>query len=276
MNINVCVMCGSSENLNTSMTINVDNKQITVKICDTDAETATPKVVKDHYLAKKSEIEEIIAKAQALGLDINLPDDPDSIAVARFRDHSEKSEPATIPGPVLGQEMPPDPMQPNLDSAIAAAVEGSEKEGVLSTRTVDSVVQRVQSAAGGETGAESHAAYVPGAGEDKLDPTLLEGKVRMEGAQGRGGQPIAVPAVRVDQTGTTTVRVKQDVDDNILQQRFKELAHSTGADGANKHSFAKAGYDVHNCPICKGDGMVKQRGKLDTCPKCKGSGLLNS
>jgi len=262
INLDACVICGSPESLNTSMTIDVDGEKVTVKICDADADTATPKLVKGHYLSKKLEIEEIIARAKALGLEVNLPDAPDVIATVYKK-----------PEPVATRV---DPTMPALDSAIADAVRGTKEEGVLSTRVVDGVSQRIQSVVGGESGVEAHAAYVPGSGADKLDPILLEGKVKMGAAEGRGGQPIAIPAVRVDQTGTTTVRVRQDMDDGALQRRFKELAGSMGADGANKHSFAASGYDVHNCPICKGDGTIKQRGKLDTCPKCKGSGLLNS
>jgi hypothetical protein len=270
IDLNVCVICGSSENLNTSMTINVDGKEATVKICDTDADTATPKIVKERYLDKKSEIDEIIAKAKQLGLEVNIPDDAGAIATFKelpsLDKKPEQPEPATKSVATTTPKLS-DPTKPGLDPAFADAIDGSEAEGVLSTQTVDGVSQRIRGASGGESGAESHMAYVPGSGQDKLDPTLLEGKVKMEAGQGRGGQPIAIPAIRVDHTGTTIVRVKQDIDDNILQRRFKEFA---GSDSTS------AGYNVHNCPICKGDGMIKQRGKIITCPKCDGTGLLNS
>lgn len=262
--MNVCVICGSSEGLNTSMTINVDNEDVTVKICDTDAETATPKMIKEQYLAKQSEIDEIIAKARALGLEINVPTDPGVLATVEKPVAKAPSQPSV------------DPVQPSLDPAVAAAVEGSKEDGVLPTRVVDSTSQRVQGVAGGEVNAESHMPYSLGSGEDKLDPALLEGRVRMEGAEGRAGQPIAIPAVRVDQTGMTTVRINKRVDDAALQRRFKELAQSADGDGANTHSFAQGGYDVHDCPICKGDGAIKQHTGFETCPKCDGSGLLNS
>jgi len=218
INLDTCIICGSSENLNTSMTISVDDKEITVKICDADSDTATPKLVKDHYADKKSEIDEIIAKAKELGLEVNIPTD----------------------GGIVTVEKPPEPKQtpavdPTIaptqtDPAIMSAIEGTKDDGVLSTRVIDNVSQNIRSISGGEAGAESHAAYIPGSGQDKLDPVLLEGKVKMAAGEGRGGQVIAVPSIRVDQTGTTTIRVKQNVDDNVLQRRFKELAGSVGAD----------------------------------------------
>jgi len=260
MNLDTCIVCGSSENLNTSMTIDVDGEKFTVNICDTDADTATPKLVKDHFLSKKSEIDDIIAKARALGLEVNIPTAPGKIVTVQA--------PEAV---MLGAPVPADPAaiiytDPTiqlLDSAIASAIEGSEKDGILPTGVVDSKAQRVQGVSG--AGTESHSAYIPGSGEDRLDPTLLEGKVKMVGGQGRGGQPIAIPSIRVDQTGTTTVRVRQDVDDTALQRRFKSMANEPSG-----------GYSVHNCPICKGDGVIKQRGQLDTCPKCHGTGLLNN
>ena len=265
INLDACIVCGSSENLNTSMNIDVDGKKITAWVCDADAEDITPKQARGYYLAKKSEIDEVIAKARALGLEVTMPDAPGAIATARRRPE------VGCPAPV-----PTDPTAPALDSAIADSIEGTKEEGVLPTSVVDNVAQRVQGVSGGQAGAESHSAYIPGTGQDKLDPTLLEGKVKMGVGEGRGGQAIAIPSVRVDQTGTTTVRVQKTIDDSILQRRFKEMAGSVGPDGANKHSFAQGGYDVHTCPICKGDGVIKQRGKLETCPKCEGTGLLNT
>jgi len=244
------------------MTINVDGEEITVKICDTDADNATPKLVKGHYLSKKSEIDEIIAKAKELGLQIG-PASPSGLVTVQ-------APPAPAPPPSPRPVPQAGPQQ--LNPVIAAEISGKD---VLPSSVVDSVAQRVQSVAGGEANAESHSAYNPNAGTDKLDPTLLEGKVKMELGQGRGGQPLAVPAVRVDKTGTTTIRVRQDVDDKQLQARFRDLANSTDSDGANKHAYSR-GYDIHNCPICRGEGSIVQRGKLDTCPKCHGTGLLNS
>ena len=65
-----CVICGSSENLNTSMTITVDGKKIEVSICDEDADDVTPKRIKQCYADKQAQIEEVLAKAKALGLTV--------------------------------------------------------------------------------------------------------------------------------------------------------------------------------------------------------------
>jgi hypothetical protein len=260
-----CVICGSSENLNTSMTIYGDGQKIEVKVCDEDADDATPKQVRQCYAEKQAQIAEVLKQAKALGLNVSPPSA--GRAITTVERPVEPAQEAPVP--------PSSQPEPTLNPAIAEAISGSKEDGVLPTSVVDGVAQRIQGAAGGEANAEPHAAHNPNSLQDKLPAEARVGKVKMEAAIGRGGQPMAVPSVRVDGTGTTTVRIQQSVDDGAIQQRFKDLANSVDADGANKHSFA-TGYDVHLCPICRGDSTILNKGSIETCPKCGGTGLLNN
>jgi len=71
MSIQRCVFCDSSTDLNTSLIVTLDNgHKITVLICDTHAEEATVKSARDAYLDKRKKIDDIIAQAKVLGVDL--------------------------------------------------------------------------------------------------------------------------------------------------------------------------------------------------------------
>ena len=47
MKITKCVFCNTSENLNTQMSVVVDNERIETQICDEHADDASPKKIKE-------------------------------------------------------------------------------------------------------------------------------------------------------------------------------------------------------------------------------------
>jgi hypothetical protein len=171
-------------------------------------------------------------------------------------------------------------------------LQGDEEDGILSTRKVDAVTQSVRGvggalsgvakvAFGGSNQAEVNTPHQKTDLADKLDGQHLEGRVKMEAIEGRGGQPVAIPAIRQDGLGTTRIRVTNGANDAQLQQRFKSLADSQiqtpSGDVVNRHGFANEGYDIHNCSFCSGTGSIKET-KIKTipCPRCGGSGLSAS
>ena len=60
-----CVYCESSENLNTSLQVKLeDGSRVSVDICDEHAEEATIKSAREAYLAKQDKIKEVLEQAK--------------------------------------------------------------------------------------------------------------------------------------------------------------------------------------------------------------------
>lgn len=251
-----CIICGSSKDLNTDLTIMVDDEdtgqetvgkiKVKLQVCDLHSEDTTPKMAREKYLDKKLEIDRVIAQAKALGLEINIPTSGSKIATA------------------TKTPVPAAPQQPKQ----AFVAEFDDTKNVLDTGKVDSVMQRIQGVSGavaGSAGIESHSPMAPG--EDKLDPIHLEGRALMGLTEGRGGQPVAIPQVRQDGTGTTRISVNQGEGDSALQRRFKNMAGP--ADAAQQGAYGTS------CTFCHGQGNIAiSKDTTDNCPKCNGSGFL--
>lgn len=258
LEINNCIVCGSDKDLDTELSLIIDSEKVLVKVCAIHAEDITPKAAKEAYLGRKAEIDAVIAQAQRLGLTVQLPSSTKKLVVA---------EGAPKPPPV--------PMAPIAASPIE--LQGTRADGVLPTSIVDAVQQRVHGVAGvaGNVSVESHQPYSSSDMASRLPDGATDGKVKLEIAEGRQGQPIAIPAVRQDGLGTTRLRITKGIGDVELQRRFKDLASkSINASDDQFHSFGAGGYDIRSCPMCKGTGNIaKTTTEVMVCPKCKGSGL---
>ena len=254
LEISNCIICQKSEGLNTSINITVDGVKLAVLLCDEHADTTTPKDAKEAYLRRKTQIEELVKQAEALGVTVSVPDKPGKLAIA-----TKVEQP--------GQ---PQPQQSSLQA--------SDDSPVVDASQADLMIQRVRGIAGSiqgsNTSVESHQAYAPDQMlSQHLPEGAREGKVRLAVAEGRQGQPIVIPAVRQDGTGTTTVRVVKTGGDAEIQRRFKNLAQSRDSDGHNVHSFGQSGYLAKDCPVCHGEGVLTMKGGERQCPRCGGSGV---
>jgi len=267
INLNSCIVCGSDSDLNTDLNVVIDGEKIVVRVCDEHADDITPKRAKELYQEKKAEVDKVIEQAKALGLDVSIPTGDNKIAVATESPKPQGPKPAS-----------PDGFAPHLD--------GDRDDGVLSTDEVDDVMQhKIRGVAGNIAGAdgsvgnaESHSAYTPEAVlESKLPDGARKGKVKMGVAEGRGGSLIAVPEVRQDGTGTTTIKVTKGGNDEQLQRRFKDHASSQDNHGNNVHSFSQSGYAMRTCTMCKGEGTIRKSKKegIVACPRCDGSGMFS-
>jgi len=256
LEISNCIICGSDKDLDTELSIIIDSEKVLVRVCAIHADDITPKAAKEAYLGRKAEIDSVIAQAQKLGLRVQLPTDKQKLVVAE------------------GSPKPP-PVAPTVASPIE--LQGTRADGVLPTSVVDAVQQRVHGVAGvaGNVSVESHQPYSSADMASQLPDGATEGKVKLEIAEGRQGQPLAIPAVRQDGLGTTRLRITKGIGDAELQRRFKDLASkSINAPGDQYHSFGAGGYDIRSCPMCKGTGNIaKTTTEIMVCPKCKGSGL---
>ena len=259
-----CIICGSAKDLNTDLTIMVDDEdtgqdtigkiKVRLQVCDLHAEDTTPKMAREKYQDKKLEIDKVIAQAKALGLEINIPTPGNKIAIATKVHVPATSTPAT---PATLQQ---------FESGFIAELDDSEN--VLDTAKIDSVAQSVQGVGGNVSGSapiQSHTPMTPG--KDKLDPIYLEGKALMGLAEGRGGQPVAIPRIRQDGTGTTRISVNQGDGDLTLQRRFKSMAGH--ADAPQQGAYGT------QCTFCHGEGKIAiSKTDTESCPKCSGSGFL--
>lgn len=247
----VCVVCGSDVDLDTEMTITIDGEKILVKICKTHADDITPKAAKAAYLERKLATDATMAafleQAAKLGM----------VVVPQGKMSTMVTQPVSQP---VSQPVKP---------VVSSELQGGRNEGVLSSSEVDNILQNRVSGMSGSvdgTGVERHAAYNPNDLTDKLPDGARDGLVKMELTEGRQGTPMAIPAIRQDGLGTTRIKVTKSMSDADLQRRFKQLA-------AADHSFSQ-GYDLHRCPMCKGDGQIsKSQTEVIVCPKCGGSGI---
>lgn len=241
--MNTCVFCNKPDNLNTTFNIKLDaDKSVEVHICDTHADDATPKTAREAYLSRQAALDDILAKAKALGFEITIGKEGLS--------HAVDTKPAKKVE-VVAQEIEP-----------ANAIDTNKMNAILSSKRV------VANAAG--TGLGSYAGHSLG-GEGS---ECLAGTVQPEVVQGACGSPLIIPAVKQDATGTTRVAVVRN-NPSEFDRRFKNMAQLANAD--QTPSFVM-GYDraTRNCPMCKGTGESRIKGGSGVCTGCNGSGFVST
>lgn len=252
MNLNQCIFCDSVDNLNTSLTIAVDDGKVVVRICDAHAEDATVKSAREAYLERRKAIDALLAQAKALGLQI--AEQPSGLVIAT------KPQPQT----------PVKPQQPIVEEQIP------DGENVVPTNKLDRLrFQSVGGSVGNGISVSSHSSLDASSLTDKLPEGALEGFAELAVVEGRGGQPLAIPQRRVDKTGVTRITINKSTD-AALQDRFKKMANDTMGD--RTPDFARSGYQhtQRQCPLCKGACVVKQAKKDIMCPKCNGAGVIST
>ncbi len=253
-----CIYCGSKDNLNTTLTIAVDDgKKAVVHVCDVHAEDATVKTARQKYLDRQSRIDELRAQAAELGLEISQPTQG-GLILATVVDQQPKqaSRAPQVPDPSI-----------NDPEMIDARIIDARDKGMTSVGRV----------ASGGVGVESHTSIDLKETKEKLPENALVGRVKMEVVEGRSGVPLALPTKRVDSMGTTDIRLIK-VEDVDLQRKFKQMANQSRSDQGwqNLKHYGKEGYDEQvNCTLCRGSGSIRNAGKNMPCPKCDGNGVLS-
>lgn len=255
-----CVFCDKSGDLNTEMTITLEGgSKVSVHLCDTHADDATPKTVREAYLARQTKIAEVLAQARALGLN-----------VAEFKNDGGILVPTAQPRPPA---MIPPPL-PRTEFDL-------QGDDIVPTSVLDS--SRGMLSVGGATDfghVSSHSSHSLSELKKALGSDL-NGKAKLAVVEAREGMPIVIAETRVDGTGTTRMRISKKEDDSRLQVRFKKMA-----DQSMRHNitpdFARAGYKnaQAECPVCRGACVVKQMVagvvREITCPKCAGLGSIST
>ena len=231
-----------------------DNSKALVKICDAHAEEATVKSAREAYNKRMEQIQQVMEQAKALGLNISESKSGISVAkqehVERPQSNNSSVQPTELKGLIL---------DPNDPSVV--------RTSRLNSREFRSVTGSVQ----GQS-LETHQAYDPNAAADKLDPSALDGYAQMAINEGRAGQHIAIPTIRQDKTGTTTIIINKSENDASLQARSKRIAE---ASMGNENMNYKDGYAGQRlCPLCRGVGFINTGKTRPACPKCKGLGSI--
>lgn len=255
-----CVYCGSTQDLNTQLTISLENgTKITAAICDEHAEDASVKTARAAYLKKQAEIDDFLEKAKALGIEVQAQSGSGGIILAQ--------QPIQHQAGSVVQPQSQVPVVPIVDEKEA-------QEGWVSTAKVDGA--KGMRSVGGSTefgGVSGHSSYQVG-GEDTLGENVRRGKVKMALAEGRAGAPLAVPEKRIDGTGTTRIRIVHKESDHTLQRRFKDMAQdSRQSENNSAGPDFRQGYNesTRTCPICHGDCVIND----ENCPKCEGLGVIS-
>lgn len=242
MNLNTCIFCGTSDNLNTQLGITLDDGvQVTVWICDEHAEDATVKLAKQAYLDRKRQIDDLMEQAKRLGIDLTASAPKATVAPR------QATPPPAIPS---GDDIIPSTQLHSREFVTRGGNAGNVNIPGESGHDVRSVAQ-------------------------KLPQDALDGYAQMDIVEGRGGQPLAIPKKIVDGIGVTRITISKSEDDASLQNRFKRMAQDTMQD--RSPDFARAGYNntQKDCPICRGSGYIRQKGGETNCPKCGGVGQIS-
>lgn len=257
-----CVFCEQTQNLNTQLTITLeDGQKVVVQICESHSEEATVKSARIAYNDKQKKIDDVLAQARALGLNIGSIQQHGSILVAQ----------------APPQQQPQHHPQQLLNEVAPEILKG---DNVVSTDILDT--RRGMVSVGGSTSHGSVASYssIDTSSLEKLPPEARRGKARLVSVEARTGLQIVIPETRVDGTGTTHVKIVKKEDDVKLQARFKRMA-SNSINNNQTPNFAREGYQNSqtHCPICRGECSIKQMVegvvKLVTCPKCDGLGSIS-
>lgn len=199
-----CVVCGSLEGLNTSMTIKIDDKSHSVLICDEHAEETTVKTAREAFLKRQIEIDDLIAKAKALGIEI--PQQP--------------------------VEQPAAPQRKMLIQDTVSAEGQPIPKGTYRKSEADHILNRRNAQISVASGvAASHGSDIRSAEAEKILGSQLDGHVQLAKVPTRAGVPVVIPAKVSDGLGTTEIQIRPSSDQE-LQRRFKGQIDKSEAYGS--------------------------------------------
>lgn len=254
--MNSCVYCSKTTNLNTQLTLNFDNNQkVVVHICDEHAEDATIKSAKEAYYNRNKQIEEVLAQARALGLNIQFEN---GIITATAPAPATAPVQAPIPQAVQPvQQIQPQVVQPQPSPPIT---ENKSSDNTVPTN----LLHKNFDVSMVTTGLERHSGIDLNKVVADLPEGALEGTAEVDAIDGRAGTQIVYQKKRVDGTGTTLIKINKTTD-RELQDRFKRMADDD----------TSAYERMRPCPLCRGNFVIKNGRETIICPKCNGTGEIS-
>lgn len=278
-----CIKCGATSELDTMLTVSLDEGKFNVAVCDKHSEDITPKEAKTLVKQKLDELNKLLKELSGFGYDVNSLG---KIAVATQKDPSP-AEPAPA---VEEQEKPTGLVIANAKGEIIGEKQVGKGLKIKKNTKMLSKVKSIGGAASGAGGAVNLEMRQSLNADDSVDRAIVKAKesgaiskdaevirpvteeVEMQVVRGRGGVPMQIPAKIKHNIGTTRVSVVDTGGDQMLQNRFRQFADHTKRSGGEGHIYGRDGMDVSDCPMCEGTGTARVGG--GKCPKCDGVGLL--
>lgn len=285
---NRCIISGSTENLNTTMEVTLDNEKYKISISDEHEDEASPSLIrklipkrleddqrrKEERLAKLDEFKQLAAD---LGFDL-VKKGSSGLIIAQ--------EPQR-PAPEVRRAAPADPEalidKPTVNMGGAQfkmqkntrqtqKVEGlsiEEAEAALEAakrRSADT--ETIQHATSGEASSfprhqlPDKVAIRTRSGEVVEVDRPKRGAQTMQTVKGREGIPTAIPRTIRGSDGETTITIVDTGGDKTLKARAQQL-------GRMRETGDRADYS-RPCPPCQGTGYHAKK----LCKKCDGVGFL--
>lgn len=238
-----CLMCRSSNNLNTRMTITIDEVSYNICLCDEHAENTTMASLRTQLAKIKKNLEDAMAAAEDAGIPIGTH----SSQPPQHHDQDNTASPE--PQPTQTEHVAPEHSYRIPDSPPNSVISQEHVPPVPPAPPTNTPDPSGQSSLVSEDIAED--------AEDAENNKV----VQMQTFTGRDGKPVNVPRHIEGDFGTTDIYIT-NVTDDVIQRRFKNLDEcAPGQEGYSR-----------KCPLCRGEGV--SRVNNDICPKCKGTGLI--
>jgi len=237
-----CLVCGSTQNLNTVLKISVKEVSYEISICDKHSENITVGKARDLVSKKLLEFEELKKKMLEFGVIIQepgvvpLPSKPIEKQIEPIKKEVIKESVANKP--ISSKEASkPDVLKkipkfnvPKVSSPDAQSYESLDVDGLVHREMENT--KRL--------------------GKDVKLPEVAEIEMQTVNIP---GAPIALPRkIKSDDGSTSTIIITKTSNADIMK-RIKD-------------DPCQSAYDLRECPLCKGSGFV-QNGNT-TCPKCNG------
>lgn len=275
-----CVFCDSADDLNTIMTISIDDKDYKVAIGDSCEDEALPKRIKEALRErieehkkkqkdKESQLEKLKAAAAELGFEL-APSGSLKLMIPVQATATPQATPKDLSNaPIIEQNGGKFVVQKNSRGAASkTGMNADQARSALEVARRESADSFPSSNAGQASEYQSHLLpeSVQVRGHEGQKPEQIS-KINQV-VPGRLGIPTTIPKRIVGTDGQTDIKIVRTGGDNLIQRRMKALNQVRMQ--AEAEGMAQPNDVMRTCISCNGDGDVK--GKV--CIRCQGNGFI--
>lgn len=274
-----CVFCDSTDDLNTVMTMSVEDKDYKVAIGDSCEDDALPKKIKEALKVKieehqkkqddkKSRLEKLREEAKELGFELVPIGSKIAVPVKTV----SAAPPRDLAGaPTIEQNGSKFVVQRNTRNV--SSDKGMSQE---QARTALEVAQQrgVNSFPSTEAGqASEHGSHLlPESVQTKNGGTFRPENISKvnQTVPGRCGIPTTIPEKLISTGGETEIKIINTGGDNLIQRRMRALNEAAMRSEGSGMPSAMNADRMNACPSCDGVGKVKNK----LCIRCRGIGFM--